>query len=65
MGIPSEMLGWMQVDLIGRALLGNKPQSEGIPVRLLTKGNLGKSDSFTALFGKFDFRSAFRTLWGV
>ncbi len=65
MGLPAEMIGWVEVDLIGRALAGQPPQSEGVPVRLLTKANLPIKYDFASLFGKFNYQAAFKKAWGI
>jgi ribose transport system substrate-binding protein len=65
-GIPLGWKGWAEIDEIGRAMAGEPPANENIPYRFFTKENLPRSGTLTsAIFGKTDYRSAYKKLWGL
>jgi ribose transport system substrate-binding protein len=68
-GQPNVWTGWAIVDQTARVLTGVKPlQDVGIQYRLFTKHNVGGLDlnsDPTKWYGKVDFRSGYKKIWGV
>lgn len=60
-GVPTDWLGWAQVDELGRLMAGADPAGQRIPVRLFTAENLAQAGD--QLYGAIDFRSEFRSGW--
>jgi ribose transport system substrate-binding protein len=69
-GTPAEMMGWMALDGLARAFVGEKVGERNttvitdykVPQRLVTKENLPDGPTWDA--GGFDYRSKFKQLWG-
>jgi ABC-type sugar transport system substrate-binding protein len=61
---PADYTGWAQVDQIGRAMTGEKPEGISVPVQLFDKENV-PSDVKQAFPAFGDFRSAFKQVWGL
>jgi ABC-type sugar transport system substrate-binding protein len=61
---PADYTGWAQVDQIGRAMQGDKPEGISVPVQLFDKDNV--PSDVTKAFPSFgDFRSAFKKVWAL
>ena len=54
--------GWAAVDQLNRVFQGKPLVKNYTPARLLTKGNLPKTNAW---FGDFDYQSYYKRLWGV
>jgi ribose transport system substrate-binding protein len=59
---PTEWMGWQAIDEFTRAFAGEPAANVPVPWRLLTKANVPSGSGWA---GDFDFRSAYRRLWGV
>jgi ribose transport system substrate-binding protein len=68
-GNPNLWLGWSFADQTLRVLTGNTPVANvGVPNRLFTKNNIGKIDlsaQESNWYGKTDFKTLYKKLWGV
>lgn len=60
-GVPTDWLGWAQVDELGRLMAGADPAGQRIPVRLFDAANLEQAGE--QLYGASDFRTEFRSGW--
>ncbi|GHH79371.1 sugar ABC transporter substrate-binding protein [Streptomyces sulfonofaciens] len=65
-GEPDTWSGWAGVDMLGRALAGQRPVPPNIPLRLFGAGNLKGVDTQDtgALFGS-SFRDSYKKVWGL
>ncbi len=65
-GEPDVQSGWAGVDMIARAMLGEKPGKPNIPLRMFTKDNLKGLDvnDSGSLFGD-TFRTEYKKTWGL
>lgn len=61
-GLPMEWIGYGMVDDLNRLFNGQQPVEQGVHSELLSKSNVPASGPYV---GTFDFRSAYKKLWGI
>jgi ribose transport system substrate-binding protein len=61
-GLPMEWIGYGMVDNLNRLFNGQQPVDQGVHSELLFKNNVPASGPYV---GTYDFRTAYKKLWGV
>ena len=63
---PTEYVGWLIVDQLGRAILDEPVENTELPLQLFDKENLPPSNDFEELWPQMtEYQSAFKEKWGV